>query len=119
MRTPELTLDTCGRSTPMPTTIAKGSRISASWFSANPIGTVSIAGVQAKTAASLVSVTGTVVHIRADDPVNPVTMVVFVDADPGAWEGPTVRPFGCTCVHGHVAVNADRIVAVDDPLIIR
>jgi hypothetical protein len=112
-------MDTCRRSTPVPTTIAKGSCITASWFVANSIGTASLAGVQAKVTARAVSITGTIVHIRADDPVNPTKIVVYVDPDPDAWTGPVVRPIGCTCPNAHVAIDADRIVGIDESHVTR
>ena len=91
--------------------ITKGSRVHARWFQANDPPSC-LAGVQMKVAGQFADVTGVCRHFRGDDPVNPTVITVFIDPDPGTWDGPTVRPPGCTCDHPHVAVNPDHIVGV-------
>lgn len=94
-----------------PPNINKGSRIRASWFQAydHPH---SLAGVMLKTGATKHDVTGICRHFRGDAPVNPTTIRVYIDPDPGTWDGPTMRPPGCTCDHGHVDIDPDHIIAV-------
>lgn len=93
--------------------VVKGSRIRARWFKVNqPLS--SLSGMQMKFGATDVVVTGVVRHIRAIDPVNPDpdTTDVYIDADPGTWDGPTVRPERCTCEHEHVMIKFTHIEAV-------
>jgi hypothetical protein len=91
--------------------ISKGSHIRAHWFQVTkPLS--SLAGMQMKFGAHEVTVTGICRHFRGDDPVNPTKIKVYIDPDPGTWDGPTVRPEGCTCDHEHVEINPDHIVGM-------
>ena len=91
--------------------VTKGTRVRASWFKADdPPGC--LAGAQLKITARRFDVTGICRHFRGDDPVNPTKVVVYIDPDPNTWDGPLVKPFGCTCDHGHVEINPDHIVGV-------
>lgn len=96
-----------------PPYITKGSHVRAYWFQAQPIGTTALTGMMMKTTGMFRDVSGICRHFRGDDPVTPTKITVFVDPDPDTWDGPWVRPPGCTCPHPHVAVNPDHIVAVD------
>ena len=88
--------------------VNKGDRIGAEWFGdAKP---VALAGVQMKVQATQFAVVGTIRHVRADDPVNPVEVRLYVDPE-GEWQGPTARPEGCTCEKPHVEVNPKRVTA--------
>lgn len=63
--------------------IKKGSRIRAEWFSGK-IGQASLAGIQLKTSAKLISITGTVRHLRTNDPNwAPENITLFVEPDEG------------------------------------
>ncbi len=87
--------------------IAKGDRIHAHWFGdAQP---VALAGMMMKVQATEFSVVGVVRHVRGDHPTQPTHVRFYVDPD-GAWTGPTVRPHGCTCDHGHVEVDPKHVV---------
>ena len=65
-------------------TIQKGSRIRAEWFEADPFGKAALTGMQLKTMATVRSVTGTIRHIRSNDPkFAPENSVLFVEPDDG------------------------------------
>ena len=85
--------------------IVKGDRIRAAWFHATP---TCLAGMQPKFGAVVKSVTGTIRHVRGDDPVNPVEVRVYVDPDDG-YDGPYVNPPGCTCSTKHVEIKPEWI----------
>lgn len=90
--------------------ITKGSKIRAQWFKANNPPS-SLAGMQLKFGMTQHQVVGTCRHFRADDPVNPTIVMVYVDPD-GPSDLPLVHPYGCTCPTGHVEINGDWIVGV-------
>lgn len=93
---------------PVITNVVKGDRVRASWFVAKP---VALAGMQMKLGADSVSVTGTIKHIRCDDPVNPKEIRIYIDPD-GEWKGTRVEPFGCTCPgSAHVEILPEWIEA--------
>jgi hypothetical protein len=65
-------------------TLQKGSRIRAKWFEADPFGKAALTGMQIKTTATASSVTGTVRHIRSNDPnFAPENSMLFVEPDDG------------------------------------
>ncbi len=88
-------------------TLFKGDRIRASWFSAK---LTCLAGVQTKFGATQKTVTGIVRHIRVDDPVTPTGMRVYVDPDDG-YVGPFINPPGCTCSTQHVELRPEWVEA--------
>lgn len=68
----------------MEVTIQKGSRIRAEWFKAEPFDKAALTGMQIKTTATAISITGVVRHIRSPTPdFNPATTEVFVEPDDG------------------------------------
>jgi hypothetical protein len=93
--------------------ITQGTRVRARWLHADdPTGCLS--GVQLKHTVKSYEVIGICRHFRGDHPMNPTRVMVYIDPDAG-WQGPTVRPEGCTCSHEHVAVNPDHIIQVISP----
>jgi hypothetical protein len=94
--------------------ITKGSRIRAEWAKAKTDPPASVAGMMLKFEVSRYAVVGVVRHVRGDDPVNPKVVRVYVDPDPGTWDGPTVVPDGgCSCGHPHVEVNPDHVTGME------
>lgn len=88
--------------------VTKGSRLRARWLITRP---ASLAGVQMKMAAIEVAVTGTVRHIRSDDPNTPVNTTFFVDVEEGTGYKDISQP--CSkCGHTHVEVNPKHVVEV-------
>lgn len=83
----------------MSTTITKGSRVRAEVFTANPIGTYSIAGVQPKVTATSRVIVGVVKDIRGDHPTNPTKVQVVIQPDDGSAEV-TVSPNAIFAVDG-------------------
>lgn len=84
--------------------IVKGSRIQATWLQGNP--KAALAGMQPKMAATARQITGTVRHLRGDDPVNPSIIKLYVEPE-GDTDLPRTRPYGCECP-GH-----DNLVEID------
>ena len=83
--------------------LPKGARVRISGLRALPLGTYSLAGVTDKVAAVSVNYTGTVRHLRGDDPLHPTVIKLYIEPDEGQelprWT-PT-RAYGCTCeTHG-------------------
>lgn len=62
--------------------IQKGDTIRAEWFEPYIAG---IAGVQSKTAAHLMTISGEVMHVRGDHPTHPTAIRLFVRAEAGKW----------------------------------
>lgn len=97
----------------MHTYLPKGARVRAQWLQARPL--LPIAGMQHKAMADVVDITGTVAHLRGDDPVRPTVVRLYIlpDDPPPDWV-PRTRPYGCTCP-GHdqcIEVNSDHVVEV-------
>lgn len=88
--------------------VTKGARIRAEWFGEAKLAALS--GMQMKVTAVKREVVGVIRHFRGDHPTSPTVVRIYVDPD-HEWDGPTVRPEGCTCDHEHVEVNPDHIVA--------
>lgn len=86
----------------------KGDVVRAEWLETRP---VALSGSRPKLGAREVSVSGTVRHIRGDHPTEPTTAIVFVDAE-DEWDGPTIRPEGCSCAAPHVALRPEWIKEV-------
>ena len=61
--------------------LKKGMRVRAQRFSIAPIGTWSLAGMQAKAPATLKEIVGVVTHIYGNDPVNPTEWEILVMPD--------------------------------------
>lgn len=70
--------------------LTKGMRVQAEVWAAQPQGTVSLAGVQPKLAATRRVVEGVVTHIRGDHPTQAIRVGVWVKTDAG--EEVVVRP---------------------------
>lgn len=84
--------------------VVKGNRIRASWLDVHP---TCLSGMQMKLGATPMSVTGVVCHVRGDDPSNPKTVRLYVDAESGNYEGHAV---GCVkCGRDHVEVNPAHV----------
>ena len=68
----------------MEATVQKGSRIRAEWFRAETFGKAALTGMQIKTTATAMSVTGVVRHIRSNDPnFEAKNVMLFVEPDDG------------------------------------
>lgn len=95
--------------------ITKGTRIRAQWFQASDPPS-SLAGVMMKVGAKFIDVTGTCRHFRGDDPTNPSTVDIYIDPDPGTWDGPLVKPDGgCSCPAshpGHVRIKPKHVLGM-------
>lgn len=63
--------------------ITKGTRVQVSFFKSKPLGEFSLAGVQLKTAASLIEGSGTVLNIWSNDPQGLVNLRFNVQMDDG------------------------------------
>lgn len=63
--------------------LTKGMRVRAEWLEAQPVGAVSLAGVQTKVGASLKAVEGVVTHIRGNHPTAPTSIGVWLKTDAG------------------------------------
>jgi len=59
----------------------KGDLIHLAWLEPRPLGTYSLAGAQMKVAATSISISGRVAHIRGDDPVDPTRLGVWLRID--------------------------------------
>ena len=70
--------------------LTKGMRVQAEVWTAKPPGTVSLAGVQPKLAATRRVVEGVVTHIRGDHPTHAVRVGIWVETDEG--EEVVIRP---------------------------
>jgi len=66
--------------------IVKGTRIRAEVFKVKPLGTYSIAGVQAKVIGDFITVVGKVTHIYGDHPTAPTKYEIYVQPDDGGPE---------------------------------
>lgn len=87
--------------------LVKGTRIRATWLEAKLVG---LAGMQMKTGAETVSVTGSIRHFRGDHPTEPRHVKLYVDAEEGSFGGLSVE---CTkCGREHVEVDPRHIVEV-------
>ncbi len=66
-------------------TVPLGTRIRARWLRAKPLGTYSLAGMQLKMAVDQMDVTGLLVGVHGDDPVNPSpkSITITIKADDG------------------------------------
>jgi hypothetical protein len=93
--------------------ITKGSRVRAQFFRVKqPL--ASLTGVQMKVTGDFVEVVGTIRHFRGDDPVSPRVVKIYLDPD-GEYDGPWVRPDGCTCPDPHVEVDSKHVVGLAPP----
>jgi len=63
--------------------LTKGMRVRAEWLEAQPVGAVSLAGVQTKVGATLRVVEGVVTHIRGNHPTAPTSVGVWIKTDAG------------------------------------
>jgi len=85
----------------MPTvTINKGSRVHATVFEAQKLGSFSLAGAQMKVAAKSRVICGTVTHVWGDHPTEPTKYEICIKPDGEPDE---------------VVVPSGAIVAVDEP----
>lgn len=80
------------------TELRNGMRARAEWLEAAPLGSHSLAGMQAKVSATSRVVEGIVTHIRGDSPTDPASVGVWLLTDEGQ----------------EVLVDARHIVAVLD-----
>jgi hypothetical protein len=67
----------------MSNTIIKGDWVQAEWMTTH---LTCLAGVQTKFGGTLMSVAGTVLHIRGDHPTNPTSIRLSVQPDEGGEE---------------------------------
>lgn len=97
----------------MPEYISKGNRVRARWLKVQAPGSYSLAGVQAKVAGSFVEVVGICRHFRADNPVMPHEVRIYLDIEGALPEDiERVQPPGCTCKQGHVEIRPEWIAEV-------
>lgn len=94
------------------TYLPKGARIRARWTRTY---LPCLAGAQMKMGVDFIEITGTVKHLRGDDPVNPKVVRLYVEVEgPVPDELVLTRPHGCTCnAHaGLVEVDPDHVVEI-------
>lgn len=91
--------------------VRKGSRIVARWFTAK---LSSLAGMQTKTGLAEVCVAGVCRHIRADDPHNPDTIRLYIQADDGCSVQGVKLDCSCTDHGLLVEISPDWVVSVQD-----
>lgn len=92
--------------------VTKGTRIRAQWLDAH---LASLAGVQMKTGAKMVVVTGTVRHVRSDHPTQPVNTTFFLDVEDGVnYEDHSTHCMKCG--REHVEVSAKHVAEVLAPV---
>lgn len=84
------------------TWIQKGDTIRAEWFEPYIAG---IAGVQSKTTAHLMTISGEVRHVRGNHPTQPTAIGLFVRAESGKW----CERCGCY----EVLVRPEHVVEVE------
>lgn len=94
------------------TYLPKGARIRARWTHTY---LPCLAGAQMKMGVDVVEITGTVRHLRGDDPVNPKVVRLYVEVEGRVPNGLVLtRPYGCTCdTHDDlVEVDPDHVVEI-------